>query len=284
MKYVIFAPPEELQDIVMQYVVINSIENMQNLFFLPNGGNFIVLNRGHKNYTDSFGGGQKVRMPDGYYVTAKTNKVKSVLIDSKDESLKDNFPIILVELKPMGFYKLFNMDASIITDKYMEIAEETSDSYFSKLYKHNSIEEELEYLSSSLLRMKNSQCHTSNKTLFCIEDVLERIENYYNYEVKVEDLLAEFGCSRSTMERQFKKMIGLTPKNFIFISKFCRTVLEYLDNQYTFHELQYIYSDNSHMNAVFQKFLGIPPSVIFAKVAKKELYIYQLGNLKKLKN
>ncbi|QOY52036.1 AraC family transcriptional regulator [Candidatus Sulfurimonas baltica] len=283
MKYNIYQPSEDLQDIVNQYVVLNSNEDVQDLLFLPNGCNFIVFNRGIKTSTYSFGGGDIVKMPKNYYVTAKTNKVKKLVIDLDTEDYKDYFPIIFVELSPAGFYKLFNMDASVISNKYMEIKKETAESYFSELYKHKNISEELAYLNSSLLKLKNSHCYTSNNSIFCIDDVIDRIENYYNFEVKVENLLSEFGCSRSTMERQFKKIIGLTPKNFIFISKFCRTLLEYLENNYTFHELQYIYSDNSHMNAVFQKFLGIPPSEIFAKVARGELYIYQLNNLKKLK-
>lgn len=283
MKYKIFPASEELQGIVKNYVVLNSSEDMQNLLFLPNGCNFIVFNRGIKTSTYSFGGGDVVKMPKNYYVTAKTNKVKKLVIDFVTEDYEGCFPIILAELSPVGFYKLFNMDGSVISNRYMEIKKKAVESYFLELYKHKNIREELEYLNNSLSKIKNSQCYTSNNSIFCIEDVIDRIENYYNFEVKVENLLAEFGCSRSTMERQFKKMIGLTPKNFIFISKFCRTLLEYLENNYTFHELQYIYSDNSHMNAVFQKFLGISPSEIFAKVAREELYIYQLSNLKKLK-
>ena len=52
MNYKIFPPSNELKDIVKQYVVFHSFENIENMLFLPNGGSFIIFNRDVFNISD----------------------------------------------------------------------------------------------------------------------------------------------------------------------------------------------------------------------------------------
>jgi len=276
MIYKIFASLQELQDIVKQYVVINSLDGLESLLFLPNGCNFIVFNRGFEGYTKVHNEDEKYFMPRKYFVSMKTNKVKKFILSDKEGSKSLNFPVILVELTPVGFYKLFNKDAYLLNKKHLELENDIIDRYFKDLYSHNSLGEELKYLDTSLSALNSSQ----NNSHMPIEDVIDKIINSYHFEVTVESLIKESGCSRSTMERNFKKIIGLTPKNFIYISKFCRTVLACIEKECTFNELEYLYSDNSYMNAVFKKFLGVSPSVISNQVSNSEIRIYQMKRLK----
>ena len=277
MNYNIFPPSSELKDIVKQYIVFNSLENIEIVLFLPNGGNFIIFNRGIKASGKLIGYDELFHLPKNYSFNFKTNRVKQVFLDLEYKHDDDMFPIIVIELLPIGFYKLFSIDMTLSDFKYEEIPKELVDKYFSKLYNNGSISEEFKYLDNSLIKLARSQ----NNSRLPIEDVVDKIYNDYQLEVTVENLLEEFNFSRSTMERNFKKMIGLTPKNFIFVSKFSQTLLEYIEEKRTFHEIQYLYSDNSHMNAVFQKFLGIAPSEIFKKVLDGEVAIFQLLNLNK---
>lgn len=276
MNYKIFPPSDKLKDIVKQYVVFNSLENIENVLFLPDGGNFLIFNRGVKANSKLIGCDESFEVPEGYSFNFKTNRVKQVFLEQEYQHDDGQFPIIVVELLPIGFYKLFNIDMSLSEFNYEEIPKEIVEIYFSELYKNSNIVEEFNYLNSSLIALANSH---DNKRL-PIEDVVDKIYNDYQLEVSVEDLLDEFGYSRSTMERNFKKMIGLTPKNFIFISKFSKTLLQYIDEKRTLRDMQYLYSDSSHMNAVFQKFLGVAPSEILKKVSSGEVAVYQLLNLK----
>ncbi len=270
MLYDIFSPSQELKSIVKHYIVITSLEGIDELLFLPNGCNFIVFNRGLEGCTKLYKEDVKFEIPKNYSISIKSNKARKFIIN---DSCKDiTFPIILVELTAIGFYKLFNRDASVLKNGYLEIQNETVESYFKDVYTHNSIEEELEYLNNSLSALHDSHSHTH----MLIEDIIDKITNSYHFEVTVESLVKEFECSRSTMERNFKKIVGLTPKNFIFISKFCKTVLAYIEDKCSFKELEYLYSDNSYMNAVFKKFLGVSPSVILNQVLNNEIRIYQM--------
>ena len=275
MVYNIFSPIKELQNIVKHYVVISSFDGVDSLLFLPNGCNFIVFNRGFDGYTEVYNEEKKINVPKNYSVSAKSNKVHKFVFNETSNSTDIKFPIILVELTPIGFYKLFNTDAAELHNSYQELEQKIVDTYFEDLYSHNTTQEELEYLDSSLAALYTSQ----NNVHMPIEDVIDKIINSYHFEVTIEILLKEFNCSRSTMERNFKKIIGLTPKNFIFISKFCKTVLAYIDEDYTFKELEYLYNDYSYMNAVFKKFLGVPPSVMLNDVTNNKIRIHQMQKL-----
>lgn len=274
MKYEIYPPVKNLEHIVKQYVVIHSLKDIEKLLFLPNGGNFIVFNRGMKGCSKLYSG-ETFDIPKTYSVGIKTNKVKKAILSS-DTNLKSLcFPLILVELLPIGFYKLFHEDASLLNDGYMEIEDKIVEIYFKELYQHERVDEEITYLNDSLSKLEVSR---GNKRL-CIEDLLDKMIYEHRYEVQVKDLVEEFGCSRSTLERQFKKYIGLTPKNFILVSKFTQTLLSYIEGDRTLKDLDYIYSDNSHMNRVFKNILGIVPSEIFHEVSDENLHIYQRSTI-----
>lgn len=276
MVYNIFPASKELQGIVKQYIEVCSADKIELLLFLPNGCNFIVFNRGVDCYAKEHNGDKKFPIPKKYSVSTKANGVRQIILN-REKSFKDvDLPIILAELTPIGFYKLFNMDASILNGTYLEIEDDIVKRYFKELYTHDSVDKEFEYLNSSLSRLESSQ----NNTRLPLEDVLDKIADSYRFEVRVESLVKEFGYSRSTMERNFKKIIGLTPKNFIFVSKFCKTVLAYIEDDCTFKDLEYLYSDSSHMNVVFKKFFGVNPSLILNEVANNRMHIYQMKRLK----
>ena len=272
MIYDVFPSARELNDIVRQYVVVTSLEGIEKLLFLPNGCNFIVFNRGLDGHVKVYKEDKKFPIPKNYSISVKNNRIKKFILYDNEPSSGIKLPFIMAELTPIGFYKLFNMEATILNNCFLEIQQSVVDEYFSKLYTSSRIEEELEYLNCSLNRLQCSQnnCH------MCIQDVMDKIINIYHFEVSVKHLLEELDCSRSKLEREFKKNIGFTPKNFIYISKFCKTVLAYIEDDCGFNEMEYLYSDYSHMNAVFKKFFAASPSVVFTDVTNNKIQLYQM--------
>ena len=271
MQFKMYKPTKELSHIVRQYVVIYNIKKIESMLFLPNGGNFLIFNRGIVGCVELHTG-EKYEIPQAYSIGMKINKAKQ-LRDCYLNSTSIVFPIILVDLMPIGFYKLFNKDASILAQEYVIMEHDIVQKYFSNLYSHSNIKEEINYLNLSLNKMNIS----NNNTRIWIEDVLDRIVNHYNFEVNIEDLTSEFKCTRKMMERQFKKFIGLTPKTFIYVAKFCKTFLEYIKEGKTFKEIEYLYSDNAHLNVVFKNITGYSPREIFNEVVKdNNIQIYQI--------
>jgi AraC-like DNA-binding protein len=272
MIYDVFPSAVELNDIVKQYVVITSLQDMDKLLFLPNGCNFIVFNRRIDGYLEVYRDDKKFPIPKNYSISVKNNRIKRFILNDNEPNSGIKLPFIMVELTPIGFYKLFNMEATILNNCFLEIQQSVTDEYFSKLYTKSRIEDELEYLNCSLNRLQCSQ----NNCRMCIQDVMDKIIDVYRFEVSINMLTEEFGCSRSKIEREFKKNIGFTPKNYIYISKFCKTVLAYIEDDCGFNEMEYLYSDYSHMNSVFKKFFGTNPSVVFDDVTNNRIQLYQM--------
>lgn len=276
MDYNIYAPSIELRNLVKNYIVINSLQDFDKLLFLPNANNFIVFNRGICGSSVSLCGTEEYPILNSYCISPKTNKAKLFVLDTSSDYTKIQFPVLLVELLPLAYFKIFNKDSQRLKSCFVEIDENIIDMYFSNLYRYKSIEEELQYLNKTLLKLYKSQ---PNERL-CIEDAIDKIDSEY-YDIQVKELIDIFGCSRSTIERGFKKVVGLSPKNYILMSKFCKTLLAYIKDKKSFKDIQYLYSDSSHMNSTFKKFLGIAPKGIFAKVDTKELIVYQIYNMSK---
>jgi AraC-like DNA-binding protein len=272
MIYDVFRSPRKLDVIIEQYVIVTSLEDIEKLLFLPNGCNFIVFNRGFDGYIKVYKEDKKFPIPKNYSISVKNNKIKKFILNDKSLASKVKLPLILAELTPIGFYKLFHTDATILNDCFLEIQDNIIDKYFSKLYTHNCIEDEIEYLDDALDRLQRSQ----NNTRICVQDVMDRMINTYHFEISIKALLRELSCSRSKLEREFKKVIGFTPKNFIYTSKFCKTVLAYIEDDCGLNEMEYLYSDYSHMNSVFKKFFGTNPSVVFDDVTNNKIRLYQM--------
>jgi AraC-like DNA-binding protein len=276
MDYNIYTPSIELRTLVKNYIVINSLKDFDKLVFLPNANNFIVFNRGIRGSSVSLCGTEKYQILNSYCISPKTNKAKLFVPDKSSDYTKIEFPVFLVELLPTAYFKMFHKDSQCLKNRFVDIDENIIDIYFSNLYRHKSIEEELQYLNKTLLKLYKS--HPNER--LCIEDAIDKIHSEY-CDMKVKELIDIFGCSRSTIERGFKKVVGLSPKNYIMMSKFCKTLLAYIEDKKSFKDIQYLYSDNSHINTTFKKYLGIAPKGIFAKVDTKELIVYQIYNMSK---
>lgn len=272
MKYNIYEPVEELNNIIKRYFIIRRCEDIEKLMFLPNGGNFLIFNKGLSCQT-KLSNNELFNIPQGFSIGLKRSKAASLAFDKKIPLDTARFPIILVELTPIGFYKLFNQSASELTTKHLDMDEKIVSKYFSELYSHETMEEEIEYMNKSLQEMEAA----NNNERLLIEDIIDSIINKHYYEVTVEELMAEFKYTRKTMERQFKKFIGLTPKNFIYILKFCKTFLGYIEGTKSLKDIEYRYSDYAHFNVVFQNVTGYKPSELFNAVKSDEIKIYQMN-------
>lgn len=180
MKYEIFPPDANLKNIIKHYVVVYDVNSLNNMLFLPNGGSFLVFNRGVRGYS-ILHNNEKYQIPEGYSVSIKTIKSKKSVLGLVNIPAIKPAALILVELLAIGFYKLFRKDASCLNNKYLPIENILIDKYFSKLYMHESLKQDISYLNESLLNMYND--HSNSKE--CIEDILEKIVEY-NYAKRIE--------------------------------------------------------------------------------------------------
>ena len=272
MQYKTYLPSKELKHIVKRYVEITSFRDEGKLLFVPNGRNFIVFNRGVSGHS-SLHNGEKIFVPDSPSISSKVLKAKTLILDIK--SLDDaEFPILLVELQPIGYYKIFQSDASPLATHYQKIEEKLLEKYFSKLYTHKKIGEEIAYVEKSILAI--DLFHRNKRE--CIEDVLHKIKEF-KYEMPIEELAREFGCSRRSLERKFKQFIGMSPKNYMQTAKFYQSLISYIRDGKSFKEMEFLYTDSSHFNVVSKRLTGKTPSQLYKAIKeKKEIRLYGIDD------
>lgn len=123
MIYDVFPSAIELKDVVRQYVVVTSLEGIEKLLFLPNGCNFIIFNRGFDGYIKIYNEDKRFHIPKNYSISIKNNKIKKFKLYDKSLASSVKLPLIMAELTPIGFYKLFNRDATILNKCFLEIQE-----------------------------------------------------------------------------------------------------------------------------------------------------------------
>jgi len=238
------------------------------MLFLPTSMNFVAFNRNYYGTSTAYNGISHT-FPTGYSVSIKHTKLKKFSLNSTITE-----PIILVELTPIGFKMLFDEDASILRKGYYKISNKTIEKYFSKLYKHEAIEDEIKYLNNSFFNMLTvNKSHVNNLN---IEHILYSIEHKHRFEVSVMDLVKEFNCSRSTLEREFNKFVGFSPKVYITRNKICHTFLEFINNDFKLNEIEYLYNNYSHINLMFHTILGASPKIFAQDLKHNNLKIYQL--------
>ena len=272
MSFQTFPVPTHLRSVIKMYTVCHDMQCMDNMLFLPNNECFIVFNRDNEGYSELYDG-TKYHIPSKYFISAKHPIAKQFVLVSKGEQ-----PTIMVGLTHVGYYKLFNKDASLITKEHQVIDDEIVDRYFSELYKYDDIEKSIDYLNLSLTKMLENN-HENIKSVN-IENVIDSIINIHHYEVTIEELVNEFKCSRSTLEREFKKVVGVTPKAFIMNCKLCDTFIEYINTNKSLLDTKHIYHSYAHLNHLFKKIFGSAPQSYMEDILNNNLCVYQLEMIK----
>jgi len=277
LKLSIIKPANELNTIIKQYIVISSLDDNANLWFLPNAGNYINFNPTIEGYVCKYNSdSEKFPISTDFTVGVKTNDILKFEVSDEQISKELPYPIIVVELQPTGFHRLFGKNAHELRNRPLLLTECLKDSHvsFENLYQLPSVEEQIAFLEDRFIQLKNNP-HPTLSVSTLIHEITHYIIRTLQ-EVNVSDILKEFAYSRSSLERDFKKVIGFTPKEFIQISRFSVIFKDLIVNGYDYMQLEYNYFDQSHLNKAFKKFIDIPPSKLQAYVQDNNIKIYQM--------
>lgn len=277
LKLLFPTPSSGLETIVKHYIVIESLQDFEDLWILPNAGNFIIFNSGIDGFVQKYNSEDVIfELPKGFFVSRKANNITKIGINLKSVIDKDIFPIFAVELLPTGYNRLFCKNAYDLRDNMLLLNDCIRDENisFEKLYSFKNIKKEIAYIEHGLLNLKRC-AQTKQQAAHEIEDIIDYIVNTMQ-NVKVSDILEKFSYSRSTLERDFKKVIGYTPKEFIQIVRFCMMFKNLTLNGYDYMKMDHNFFDQSHLNKAFKKFIDIPPSKLQGYVNDNNINIYQV--------
>lgn len=171
-----------------------------------------------------------------------------------------------VHFYPNSLKAIFGFDANILTDTCLEFDLISTKEYqflHEQLCNNNSTSEQISLLSNYFLSLitKNNSYNPS------VAFAIEKIEKS-NGQLQYGELVTDLKISERSLERYFKRHVGITPKMFMRICRF-QSSLQQL-NKKGYEKLSDIayengYADQSHFIREFKEFLGFSPLQFYKK-------------------
>lgn len=170
---------------------------------------------------------------------------------------------LMVFFNPLGMFQLFGNDMSILTNQSMDLndflGEKQAQELIKKLKSNLDDDQQIMVLNNFFLSLNPFQ-----KDITKLKKALQFIHQK-NGDVSIHEILNHSNCHRKTLERQFKRMIGLSPKVYSQIYQFkCLFNLLRANPQITWTQLaeKAGYFDQSHMSRYVKEYLNVSPNSI----------------------
>lgn len=154
-----------------------------------------------------------------------------------------------ISLTPLGFIQLFHVPSLKLTERIVQAndVDPDLDELYRMMMRTKDVEQHIPVINHYLLQ----KLALNEKDTGRIEKMLTYVEQEYE-NLDIVSMANFFGISVSTLERFFKKHIGLTPKAYGDIVKFRKHV----EDKGLRRDMQYRYYDQSHLIKTSRKFAG----------------------------
>lgn len=181
--------------------------------------------------------------------------------------VEGNVKLIFVIFTALGLNIFLKDDASLVTDKIIPL-ESLEKSHLKKIINFNF--DELGSLESNILDLDESlkACFLSDPPVTENSQLQETLEFLVKNKGKltIQELADRAGVTTRTLEMQFKKSIGLTPKTYSRIVRF-NSLIRQLNETPKIDSFEWIekygYTDQSHFIKDFKDFTGMSPKKYF---------------------
>jgi len=210
---------------------------------MPTGSLNVVLNFADPQFLVNSEGALE-KLPD-ILITGQLDKVWKLQYGA-------NLNQIGLILKPVGFFKLFQVPGALFAGTFIDGGEAPWN--LTGLY--SSLEQTRDFDTSfRIVENYLEEVTKSRDSLELLNKMISSIESAKG-NMTMEELASLYNKSISAIERYFKKMIGMTPKAYANIVKF-RTAMKEMDESKGM--LDYYY-DQSHFIKSCKKYTGKTPS------------------------
>lgn len=251
LKLRIYAPNEQLKPFVRRVLITLGGENTnENVPIGPTGFSYITYSRYPitLHYHD-----RTVESDEKLYLVGQLEKEQPYF------TVKGNFFHIGLEILPSLPYYLFRVEGKDLVDTGMSIMQ-LNPEFAGEFLNHAETEPDPDKVAQLL------QEHTLNflqavKPIKQLEEILKIIYKYHG-NIVIDELKQSIGWSDRHIRRQFKKIIGLNPKQYCKIIQF-NAVFEAIktDNEKMIYDLalENGYYDHAHFINDFKTHLGKSP-------------------------
>lgn len=167
---------------------------------------------------------------------------------------------VVLRLNPCSFYNITGLSAFENRFNYIDLSDyldnDILEGLYNKFYTLNSAEEISEYIYQ---KIENTLKGWEKSTP--IDEIITNIFNV-NGMLTIEDILGKYPHSMSTLNRYFKKYVGMTVGLYIRLVKFNTLITGLYSNHVNLQDIiaQYNFYDQTHLTKDFKKFSGITPS------------------------
>jgi AraC-like DNA-binding protein len=168
-----------------------------------------------------------------------------------------SYGILAIRFRPGGLYSLLGIPLDQFTDEIADLADyKPFDTWIDQLAGQPDLDRRLQCLNSLLLSHVDR-----DRKITVIQYALKKIYNHQGY-FRVTSLAKETGLSQRQIERQFKTVVGLSPKQIARIVQF-QNMIGMLKSKGEDSLLHLAtdggYSDHAHFTKSFKEFSGITP-------------------------
>ncbi|TVX88064.1 helix-turn-helix domain-containing protein [Paenibacillus agilis] len=154
-----------------------------------------------------------------------------------------------ISLTPLGFIQLFDVASLELTERIVDAidVDPDLDDLYRMMMNSKDVKQHITAINHYLLH----KIALNKKNTSRIEKMLTYLEQEYE-SLNIVSMAQFFCISLSTLERFFKKHIGLTPKAYGDIVKFRK----HAEDEGLRKDIQYRYYDQSHLIKISKKFAG----------------------------
>lgn len=243
-----FVPSDQLKNLVKEFwVVENEDPTPYQQKIIPDGYSEIII-----HYGDSYKINLSGKWENQSNILFSSQISKYFFLENTGTS-----GMIGIKLHPLAFYELFGQNLASLTDTVIPLESliPEHEQSLNKIGENEMGMNDRVQLAESWL--KSITPKTEPKVRLAIDRILEQ-----RGITDIEALASEIDLSARQLERQFKKMIGLTPKFYSRIIRFSNIfqVMDSEDTSWVKVALQSGYFDQSHFIRNFKEFTGEEPS------------------------
>ncbi len=225
----------------------------------------VIMPLGHLNIIFNFEKPYYLENETGAYEPMPDVALVGQIQMAKSVRYEDQVYQIGISLLPVGFMLLMNRNCDELTEKIVEGNQELW-SLYETLIQIDSIEERVHQIYFFLEEKFEQYLENDQLEVEMLEYIHRSIDQF-----SVREMANYFYMSLSTLERQFKKKVGLTPKAYADIIRFSAHVNDS-------ESLKMKYYDQSHLIRTSKKLTGKTTKQL--KESQNELTLNYILNLK----
>jgi AraC-like DNA-binding protein len=252
------SPPENLSDFVEGFYVFKTRDLQNRQLFFNDGYPVIALMQRHTSKIQINLNGDIVYIGNAWVCGG-------MLKNTYCESSLSTEEFFVIRFKPVAFFKLFNIEANVFRHKPVfdlaEIAPDDFNGFNNDFYSNASIDHKMDAVTKFLSRRIQA---TEFPAL--LEDLIDQIQKGQNLTVKELAKACGSRVNYKWLERNFKKHIGISPKDYLLLKRFLNTYcsLDSLSTQALLKTaLEHGYCDDNHLIKDFRSFSGQSPKAFF---------------------